>query len=58
MRKKVEPPAVALPGFRLVKVGAGLLMENVVSGESPPPGDGVFTAMRNEPTLAISAAVN
>ena len=36
-------PAKTVAGFRFVNAGAGLFIVNIASGESPPPGGGVFT---------------
>ena len=61
---KEPPPAVALFGNRLIRVGRGLLllMVNVSAVLVPPPGNGVKTVTAAVPTVVIldagTAAVN
>ena len=53
------PPAVVEDGFKLVRVGTGLLgglMVKVSALEVPPPGEPVKTVTEAEPALAISLA--
>ena len=53
---KAEPPAVALLGESVLRVGAALLMLKVRAAEMPPPGAGVTTVTWAVPAVAISAA--
>src|SRR6266404_29508 len=56
VRVNASPPANALPGDRLLRVGAGLLTEKVCAAEVPPPGAGVTTVTEAVPVAARSAA--
>jgi hypothetical protein len=51
---KPGPPAVAEEGVRPVKDGTGLRMDRVNTLESPPPGDGLRTAIFTVPALTMS----
>lgn len=57
-RVNAASPAKTVAGFRLVNEGAGLLMVNIASGESPPPGGGVFTESFKIAAVAKSATDN
>src|SRR5439155_13134505 len=56
VRVNAIPPANALPGDRLLRVGAGLLTVKVCAAEVPPPGAGVTTVTEAVPVAARSAA--
>ncbi len=56
VRVNASPPANALPGDRLLRVGAGLLTGKVCAAEVPPPGAGVTTVTEAVPVAARSAA--
>src|SRR5438874_12776892 len=56
VRVNASPPANALPGDRLLRVGAGLLTEKVCAAEVTPPGAGVTTVTEAVPVAARSAA--
>lgn len=54
VKVKSAPPAVAVAGVKLVRLGVGLLTVKFASGEVPPPGSGVKTV--NFKTLAFSTS--
>src|SRR6266850_1178224 len=56
VKVNASPPANALPGDRLLRVGAGLLTGKVCAAEVPPPGAGVTTVTEAVPVAARSAA--
>src|SRR6266850_1621815 len=56
VKVNASPPANALPGDRLLRVGAGLLTGKVCAAEVPPPGAGVTTVTDAVPVAATSAA--
>src|SRR5207253_3134639 len=53
---ELAPPALALPEFIALSVGAGLLMVKIWAAEVPPPGAGVSTVTWAVPAVAISPA--
>ena len=59
VRVKAAPPAVALEGERLVRVGTGLdaLMVKAEAVEVPPPGVGLKTVTWAVPAVAMSVDV-
>ena len=57
MRVNAAPPASPVVGETEVTVGNGLLIENDVAGDVPPPGAGFVTVIDALPAVAISAAV-
>ena len=57
VRVKAGPPAVTLPGERVLVVGSGLFTVKVSAGvEVPPPGAGFVTVTDLGPAEAISDA--
>jgi len=54
---KAAPPAITLPGERVLVVGSGLFTVKVSAGvEVPPPGAGFVTVTDLGPAEAISDA--
>src|SRR5579863_10167830 len=56
VRVKDALPALMLGGLSEVRLGTGLLMENVLAFEVPPPGVGFITVTLAVPAVLIALA--